>query len=213
MESISLRLQADGTIFVIEENGAVIKEKQIDPDSLITVIEKSVYSEIADSYGNILPKNCVYYGFAERRSGEMLQIVMLEREKCIRPYNHFGQVEMVGYPKLIFAYKIANKRIITSAVVAVTDEFITERSPVYHFPYANVFNNGRICTGNYHYPEIESLTGLNFLPEDFYLIEHTHEKNAAGEVIREILDQMKDKPFDDKLLKFYKTFKQFVEEF
>lgn len=213
MEDIYLKMQTDGSLFVIENNDPVIKEKQIDPDSLINLIERSTYSEITDSYSRILPKNCIYYGIKERRSGEVIEVIMIEREKCIRPYNHFGQIETVGYPKLIFAYNIVNKRVSGSAVVAATDEFITEKSPVYHFPYANVSYNGGICTGTYHYPEIDSLTGLGYLPEDFYLIEHTHANNGSGETIRDILDQVQGKPFDDSLLKFCMTFKQFIERF
>lgn len=213
MEDVYVKLQADGKVFVIENDGAVTREKEIDPDSLISLVERSTYSQITDSYGGVLPKHCIYYGFAERRSGEMFQVVMLERKGCVRPYNHFGSIENVGYPKLIFAYKIANNKMVSSAVVAAIDEFIGELSPVYYFPYANVSHNGRICTGSYHYPEIDTLTGLNYLPEDFYLIEHTHEKNAVSEVIRDILDQVKEKPFDNSLLKFNTTFKQFVEEF
>ena len=213
MDSVSVKLLADGTVYVVEEEGAVIKEKLIEPDSLLKLIESSAYSEITDSYGSVLPKNCIYYGVMERRSGLPVQVVMVERERCVRPYNHFGSVEMVGYPKLVFAYKISGADIISSAVVAATDEVISEDSPLYYFPYANVFFTGKICTGTYHYPKIRSLADLTYLPEDFYLIEHTHERNAAGEVIREILDQVKEKPFDDSLLKFFKTFGQFVREY
>ena len=213
MEFIDIRLRNNGTVFIIEKDGATIKEKQIKPDSLIALIESSTYSEVTDSYGSIIPKSCIYSGAVERRSGLSNQVIMIEREKCIRPYNHFGSVELVGYPKLILAYKIAGNKIISSAVVAATDEFITDKSPVYYFPYANVGHSGVICTGTYHYPEINALTDLTYLPEDFYLIEHTHEKNAVNEVIGDILDQVKEKPFDDNLLKFYRTFKQFVGEF
>jgi hypothetical protein len=213
MDSINIKLREDGAVFIIEEYGAVIKEKRINPDSLINLIKNSIYNEVTDSYGSNLPKNCIYYGVTERRSGLPSQTVVIEREKCIRPYNHFGLVEMVGYPKLLFIYKVTGNQIVSSSVVAATDEFITDSSPVYHFPYANVFIDGRICMGTYHYPEIKSLTDLTFLPEDFYLIEHTHEKNATGEVIRDILDQVQEKPFDDGLLKFYKTFKRKRQKF
>jgi hypothetical protein len=121
----------------------------------------------------------------------------------------------VGYPKLLFAYKIVGNRVVSSAVVAAVDEFIKPQTPVYVFPYGNVFLNGNICMGSYRHPEVnpKDLTDVNFFPEAFYLIEHTHPHNAKSQVIKEILDKVKDKPFDNGLLVFQCTFEQWINGF
>lgn len=212
-KSINLKITKDGSVFLIEENGPVKREREIEPQSLLTLIEKSLHNEVTDAYGSRLPKNCVFYGVVERHAQQPTQIVMLERDKCIRPYNHFGAEETVGYPKLIFAYKVQGQHVITTSVVAAKDEVMTPESAVYHFPYANVGASGAICLGSYSYPEVKDISDMSYFPEPFYLIEHTHANNGAGQVVREILDQVQEKPFDDELLEHRCTFEQFINNF
>lgn len=180
------------------------------------LVKSTLHSHVTDSYNTpTLPKNCIFYGVVERFSSQPEVNIVIEREKCIRPYNHFGDTENVGYPKLLFAYKIVGNRVASTAVVAVVDELVKPSSPVYVFPYGNVFHNGNICMGSYHHPEInpKDMTDVNYFPEAFYLIEHTHPKNSRDQVIKDILDKVEDKPFDDDLLIFYGTFEQWIDQF
>ena len=163
----------------------------------------------------MLPKNCIYYGVVEKLSQQQIECVVIERKACIRPYNHFGDIIEVGYPKLLFAYKIKGVQVVASAVVAAIDEFIKPRTPVYVFPYGNAFNNGSICMGTFHHPDVKpgDLTDVSFYPEVFYLIEHDQVKNQRKQEIKEILDKVTGKPFDNELLTVQCTFEQWVDRF
>ncbi|MBF7083391.1 hypothetical protein IT084_10440 [Desulfallas sp. Bu1-1] len=212
-EHIDIRITSEGSVFIVEQNDT-IRRKQIEPQSLLQLIKNSIdKNEVVDKYGSpALPKNCIYYGVLERFASSPTQVVVIERDKCSKPYNHIGDIILnVGYPKLLFAYKIQNNNVISSAVVAAKDEFIKNNSAVYHFPYGNVFADGIICWGNYRHPQLEELANLTFYPELFYLIEHTHPTNAVGQAVVDLLH--KGKKFDDSKLVLMTTFKKFINQF
>lgn len=212
LEHINIKITPDGSVFVAE-HGVTVKQKQIDPQYLIQIINNSLEkSEVVDRYNSpVLPKNCIYYGVVERFASHPSQIVVVEKDKCIKPYNHLGDVINVGYPKLLFTYRIRGNEVIDSAVVAAIDEFIKNQSPIYRFPYGNVHSDGRICWGTFKYPRLNELADLSFYPEPLYLFEHTHTQNGAGQVISELLH--KDREFDDSKLMLFTTFEKFIEYF
>ncbi|MFX4261297.1 hypothetical protein ACOBQJ_03735 [Pelotomaculum propionicicum] len=180
---------------------------------MLELVKNSLHEKVTDAYGSPpLPKNCVFYGVVERHSQSPTVLVAIERDKCIRPYNHFGEIIEVGYPKLVFLYAIKGNKVCGSYVAAVTDEIIKSESPVYFFPYGNVGLTHSICMGNYFHPEVKELSDVTYFPEPFYLIEHTHPNNAKNQVIKELLEQTKGKPFNDELLIFNCTFKDFINK-
>ncbi|MCL6478143.1 MAG: prokaryotic E2 ligase family D protein [Peptococcaceae bacterium] len=146
----------------------------------------------------------------ERNSQHPEQIVIIEREACIRSYNHMGEIYQVGYPKLILCYKVKNNRISGFYVAAVKDEIVNGKSEVYFFPYANVYHGGNVCMGSFIHPPLKELSELTYYPEAFYTIEHTHLTNAKNQLVLDILKEVENKPFDSGLLLFDCTFEQFV---
>ncbi|OPX90765.1 MAG: hypothetical protein A4E52_00743 [Pelotomaculum sp. PtaB.Bin013] len=189
----------------------MVKEKQIDPSGILHLVKESLDSVITDHYeSGPLPKGCIYYAVVERNSQHPEQIVIIEREACIRPYNHMGEIYQVGYPKLIFCYKVIKDKICGFYMAAVKDEIINKKSEVYHFPYANVYDNGSVCMGSFIHPPIKELSDLTYYPEAFYTIEHTHLMNARNQLIIDILKEVENKPFDSGLLVFDCTFEQFI---
>lgn len=209
-ESINLRINKDGSVFLTKE-GLIKKEKQINPQTLLDLIRSSLKNEVIKQiYSGPLPKGTVFYGHLNREN-ICEEIVVIHRPACVRTYNHFGRCDEVGYPALLFGFRVACKKIVSSYLVAVTDEVILDSSIIYHFPYANIYSDGRICWGNYKTPNINHLAELNYQPEAFYFIEHTHERNAAGQVIGELLQKAREEKFDSKLLVPLGTFKQLIK--
>lgn len=193
------------------EEGLTTTERPIDPQSLLNLLDASVIRQFTESYKSPpLPKNAVFYGVVDRHAQDLEQIVIIEREPCIRPYNHFGDIRSVGYPKLLFAYRIIGKTVTSTSVVAAVDEIMSDSSSIYHYPYANVSVGGVICWGSYRNPPITNLVDLTYLPEEFYLIEHTHEKNAHQEVVSDLLIKVENRAFDSGLLVFKETFENFI---
>jgi len=213
LEALYLKFMPDGRIVRVIE-GVAKQETEIDPSDLINLIPGSLDHKVKDWYHSLaLPKGCIYYGVVERHSGAEETVVVIEKERCIWFYNHMGETYYVGYPKLLFAYKIQGDRITNSALVAATDKYIKNSSEVYHFPYANVFSNTHICQGSMRYPTVKSLADIARYPLGFYLVEHTHANNGAHQPVLEILEKVRNKPFDDSLLTFITTFEKWVTKF
>lgn len=190
----------------------MIKEKQIDPFSLITLVKESLSNKITDHYeSGPLPKNCIYYGVVERNSQKPEQVIIIEREACIRPYNHLGTILQVGYPKLLFCYRVVSENVQTFYVAAAVDEIIKNSSEIYLFPYANVYLGGNVCMGSFVYPLLRELAELTYYPEAFYTIEHTHLTNAKNQLIADLLEKNENKAFDSKLLIPDCNFEKFVK--
>lgn len=58
----------------------------------------------------------------------------------------------VPVPGLVFVIEVKKQRIIKSVVYAYKGE-LTEDSPLYHYPFGNVYCNGKICWGGNSLPK------------------------------------------------------------
>ena len=57
----------------------------------------------------------------------------------------------------MFYIKEERNRITKSLLYAVVDKNLTDESKLYHYPYGNVYRDGRICWGSNSLPQISSL--------------------------------------------------------
>ena len=80
----------------------------------------------------------------------------------------------------------------------VRDERLTPQTPMYRFPFANVYGNGLLCTGGNELPVCRSLHTLSSLP--YYILAMPYnddmyraDNNRLKLGFRELLEYMKDK--------------------
>jgi hypothetical protein len=195
------------------QSGLSVKEKQIDPQSLMNLAQKSLNNVIVDHHGSgPLPKNCIYYGVFERNAQKPAQIIIIEREAGIRSYNHLGTVLQVGYPKLLFCYRVVDEYVKGFHLVAAVDEIIKNDSDIYRFPYANVNISGVVCLGGFNYPPLKELAELTYYPEGFLTIEHSiHGDNTGKYPFEVLLKKMENRQFDNELLILDCNFKTLIK--
>src|SRR5690606_11494677 len=70
----------------------------------------------------------------------------------------------VGFPNLLFVFKLKEGRLSSKAVYCYKDTFVRNETELYAYPYANVFHGGKMC---FYLPgdnDIKDLVQLQSLP-------------------------------------------------
>jgi len=58
------------------------------------------------------------------------------------------------FPHLIMGIKIENSRVVATKIFAAKLPILSDKVPLFKFPYGNVYDDGRICWGEVHMPAI-----------------------------------------------------------
>ncbi|MGZ0049330.1 hypothetical protein [Brevibacillus gelatini] len=93
-----------------------------------------------------LPVNCVKHIWINR--AQKIQMVFIEVPKGKWDIAYYNTAfKQVGFPRMLFGYRIRDGRIQQMHILAVKDKGrIREDTELYKFPYANV-SNGMVCMG------------------------------------------------------------------
>lgn len=168
----------------------------------------------------ILPKNCVQHIWINRiRKSQIVFVDVPKSQWDITFYN--TPLEQVGYPRMLFGYRIIGNKVNTMYILAVKEKGrITKETEIYHFPYANV-SNGTVCMGGNQLlklPDIEDLWQLGTYHNLFFQAPssacyYNSERNLAGFTdLREFYRHMENRVFSDEYLRKQGTFKEFVKQ-
>lgn len=65
----------------------------------------------------------------------------------VRPMKYYDKVYLIPFPDLVFYLKAHKGNVTTSKVFAMQDGDVTEKSPLFRYPFGNVYADGRICWG------------------------------------------------------------------
>lgn len=201
-----LRFLPNGKIYVEKVTEIPYPPKRIDPDDLEDAFARSyVQQTILEDRPGILPKGTVECITASR-GNEIIRIVVILREKCIRPFK-LGRDENsqeqkkfnVGYPKLLFKFTVS-KDTVGLYVRAVKTSVIRDSTELYYYPYTNIHVNGEVCLGTYRYPPVKELRHLETYPDVFYELENLPHLYHYHISLGEMIELNKDREFDDSLL-------------
>lgn len=144
-----------------------------------------------------LPRNTVGL---KKFAGFQNYAVAVLVEKGIYSFNYCGQVMNVGYPRLVFAFKVAGQNVADSFVAAVKDFAIRDDTPLFRYPYSNVHDNTSICWGTTQLPRIGAPWQLHSLPNLFFAAENNNDLYPGRIPLRELLESQKDREFNEELL-------------
>ncbi|MED3576126.1 hypothetical protein [Cytobacillus praedii] len=154
-------------------------------------------------YNGFMPKNIVYYG--KTFSSDLVVIDVPKGQHNIKYHN--VEFKNVGHPRLLFSFVVKDERISSIRIFAVKDNFLSEDTQLYHYPYSNVHDSGTVCWsyGQYHINQLDKLQHIPYIflstPNNSHLSDNVREKYASFE----------NGDFDDEILKPMKlTFKQIV---
>lgn len=109
----------------------------------------------------------------------------------------------VGYPQLVFGFRVEENKITRSKASVVLDEVLTSKSILYHYPYSNINASFSICWGNNTLPKIIEPCKLSTIPLFFLSVpnnDDSYGKNASGLSYEQLLISTQNKDFDPKLL-------------
>ncbi len=193
---IHLIIQENGAFIELEDNGK--KEfREIDIHYLIDSFNSAV-RDVTDGETfetPLLPIGTVKY--IQDTSNPDRYSLFLYKEPTIGPIIYESRDYIVGYPGLIYRFKVENQFLSQVKIWAVLDKNLTPDTPVYHYPYFNSYKDGRICIGSNHIPVEEPWQLfkmpdiLKAMPSNLGLSTH----NNSGLQGDSLLKAVEEKPF------------------
>lgn len=111
----------------------------------------------------------------------------------VRPLNYFGDMYMVPFPALMFTFVVTGGSITRSKVFALDTDVPNDKSVVYHYPYGNVYGEGKICWGTNHLERISKKKDINSVVALFFGSETNNDLFRTGKypTQRMLLEEMK----------------------
>lgn len=199
------------------DTDGVIQRKNIEPSNLRSCIANSQLGGSIRTSG-LLPSKCIATVMSDTAQYFFLDCptTCLDFTYANTEYSNFP------IPRMIFGiqYLLREQKPVKCGICVVGEGKLTVHTPLYHFPFSNVHEDGQICLGSnsisaYKKPEqLENLANyILTLPNnnDEYCPHH----NKLQLEYRDLLEHMKDKsPADyyrDILVESGKTLGQFLE--
>ena len=215
MSETIIRIGSDGRIMVEKDDGGVKRFKQINPDTLVECINKSMLRGAVHS--GMLPKNCISFSAYDNGSRD---VVLLHAESKA-DISYFGtEYKDFPLPKLVFGFRLSKEGRVSSCRLGIIDnnDMLKPDTKMYHYPLSNV-SGFNLCTGNNTFPKCNSLHTLGSLP--YYIIampnnndQFRPSNNRLGLEMRDLLELLKDKEqncyYSDILLPNGRTLNDFI---
>lgn len=203
-------------VIVEEHDKGTVTRKTIGADSLSTCFLSARQDDEIHATG-LLPEECIGATMTPKFTYYYIRYPELYAD-----FTYF-QTEYPSFPipRLVFCFKYmqAEKKVAESYVCVVKDERLTLDTPIFQYPFSNVFPDWRICTGNNALPVYKDPARLHTLaayllrlPNNNDLFHRDHNKLHAE--FRDLLEQMKGKDpslyYTDVLVETRQTLKDFM---
>lgn len=116
----------------------------------------------------LLPRGTLLY--QQTSLGERVVMVV---EPMVAPVR-LGKavIENVHFPRLIFSFSIRQNRVVMVRLVAVKDREINENTPLYRYPYSNVYEDTHVCWSELPI-QIQQMSELSRIPYRWFGSENT----------------------------------------
>ena len=214
---ICLRISPYSGKIIVEERkrDGAISFKEISPVDLYFMLNESYRNSETVETG-LLPEHCLSVSIGK---GEKT-FVLWNPE--LRADMTYGDVEYPNFPipRLVLGIRLLDTgRVAGCSLGVVADEKPTPASLMYHYPFSNVYEDSRVCTGNNVLPRYKKQTALVNFPR--YLLGipdnddmFSTERNRLGLGHKELMEHLKDKEpayyYTDILIPNGKTLGDFI---
>lgn len=118
----------------------------------------------------------------------------------------------VAMPRTLYAIKVCNNKCVSLRICCVQNGPITMDTPIYRYPYSNVFDTKSVCLGGNSISDFElnDLSNIVMIPEMFLSMINNNDgyygSNSSDFNYDELLELMENASFDNKILvKSYNT--------
>lgn len=182
-------------VIVEQENNGVVSRKSIAPDSLTSCLLSSRYDDEQHDTG-LLPECCIAVTQTAKHTWYFLRYPELYADISYydTEYPHFP------IPRLVFGFQYLprEKKVVKSYLCVVKDERLTPDTPLYTYPFSNVYGDNSICLGNNALPAYKNPARLHTLAAYILRIPNNNDRyssknNKLNLEYRDLLEQMKGK--------------------
>lgn len=193
---VILRISPKRNTLIVEEQkpGGAVAFKEIAPMELYFALNSSYTSNDYLSSG-FLPENCLHVSM----NGSERHFILWNPE--LRADIAYGGTEYLNFPipRLVFGVRmLEGGKVAECSIGVVADEKPSPETPMYYYPFSNVYADGRVCSGNNIMPRYRKQTALRNFPR--YLLGlpdnddmYSSKNNKLGLEHRELLEHLKDK--------------------
>ncbi len=177
MESMSVYFRSDTDLVTVNrafKNGDEDSKTMYLLDfvnALTNSVGKTCYTELGEMpygyfRGSINPSDTSNFKVA----------VIIPQDKRILTY--FGEEHLVPFPELLFQFTVKSGRIKDSYVYSLVSSKGSRK--VAHFPYGNVYDDGRICWGTNILPRVENMKAIERIVDLFFGSETNDDLYTVG---------------------------------
>lgn len=193
---VILRVSPKRNTLIVEEQkpGGAVAYKEISPLELYFAINDSYTSKDYLSSG-FLPENCLHVSM----NGVERSFILWNPE--LRADVAYGDTEYPDFPipRLVFGIRMLDGgKVAECSIGVVADEKPSPETLMYSYPFSNVYEDGKVCSGNNIMPRYKKQTALRNFPR--YLLGlpdnddmYDSQKNKLGLGHRELMEHLKDK--------------------
>lgn len=158
--------------------------------------EKSLFISSA------LPMNTVKYAKYDGGT-EMIALAYPATQHDVM--YHTTEFKQVGFPNLLFVFKLKDNRLTTKRVYCYKDKFIRNETELYTYPYANVFEHNDMCfylPGDHDIKDLVQLQTLPHIWRNTVMNDHLYNplRTSLNVALRELLQVFENKPFNHDIL-------------
>ena len=214
---IRLRISPNSGKIIVEElkRDGAISFKEISPIDLYFMLNESYRSnEVVDS--GFLPEHCLSVSI-----GKAEKIFVLWNPE-LRADMTYGETEYPNFPipRRVFGIRVLDTGRVAGCTLGVmADEKPSPSSVMYRYPFSNVYEDSRVCTGNNVLPRYKKQAALVNFPR--YLLGipdnddmYSAERNKLRLGHKELMEHLKDKDpayyYTDILIPNGKTLADFI---
>lgn len=191
-----IRISSDRSEIVVEQSSqGITSRKTITPETLARCFLESRYDDTKHSTG-LLPEGCI----SAVMSDSKIKYFILHSERRTDLSYYGTEYTNFPLPQLIFGIEYLPKecKVVNCSVYVAKDERLTPDTPMYFYPFSNVFPDSRICLGNNALPRYKSAAQLTTLGGYILRLPNNNDQfssknNRLGLGYRDLLEHLSDK--------------------
>lgn len=185
---------------VIEKDNGMVEQKRIVYEEFFNILSLATIETSNGVPVGRLPKG-FYDGVIQGDALNFSLVVVLPAE--VRPINYFGDLFMVPFPALAFQFTVDAGNLTVSKLYALDTSLPNPESVLYHYPFGNVYSDGKICWGMNVLNKLPSKQAIDTVVAAFFSAETNDDLyiNSKYKTQRALIESLKGKQtFPRKLL-------------
>lgn len=131
---------------LIEEDSGMAEQKTVRLSEFKGILDLS-----HDSKSDMIPIGALPKGYydglitADDKTSFVMTICVASNKRHI---NYYNELFYIPFPSLMFKFQVKKGHVIVSEVFSLDTDLPSETSKLYHYPFGNVYEDGKICWGS-----------------------------------------------------------------